>query len=256
MPFILLPNYNKRNKKDKYISRIHGDEIKININSPEAFDEVFWKYILKNKYINKDLIEFHEINKNHFEKFQKLINSLLIRDKKTKYLSKNNNNIYRLETLSKMFKNSIFIIMFRHPLEQCNSLLRQHQRIINFQKEESFIMDYMDFLGHYEFGLNMKKSFKSNYNNKYSLNFWLENWVNTYQRLSNYKLYKNIYFLSYEDLIRKKRFSLEKFLNNDILSKINFETINENNLKNNNIENIDKGLLEKSLIIYKNLNSY
>ena len=102
MPFILLPNYNKRNKKDKYISRIHGDEIKININSPEAFDEVFWKYILKNKYINKDLIEFHEINKNHFEKFQKLINSLLIRDKKTKYLSKNNNNIYRLETLSKI----------------------------------------------------------------------------------------------------------------------------------------------------------
>ena len=41
MPFILLPNYNKRNKKDKYISRIHGDEIKININSPKHLMRYF-----------------------------------------------------------------------------------------------------------------------------------------------------------------------------------------------------------------------
>ena len=47
MPFILAPNFwTKINPAKQYLDvkeRAHGDGIKISMNSPEAFEEVFWK---------------------------------------------------------------------------------------------------------------------------------------------------------------------------------------------------------------------
>ena len=51
MPFLLSPNIsrfiNKKNILEK--ERLHGDGIKYDIDSPEAFEEVFWKIFLKKK---------------------------------------------------------------------------------------------------------------------------------------------------------------------------------------------------------------
>ena len=48
MPMILGPNiwskyFGKNVKNSKDQKRAHDDLIKINLNSPEAFEEVFWK---------------------------------------------------------------------------------------------------------------------------------------------------------------------------------------------------------------------
>ena len=47
MPFVLAPNLWSRlsfNKQDSnLVERAHGDGIKIDTSSPEAFEEIFWK---------------------------------------------------------------------------------------------------------------------------------------------------------------------------------------------------------------------
>ena len=54
MPFVLAPNlwskisFNKKNLELK--ERAHGDGIKVSTNSPEAFEEVFWKTFSDEEY--------------------------------------------------------------------------------------------------------------------------------------------------------------------------------------------------------------
>ena len=129
MPLILSPNLWKSlsNKKRSMtsIDRLHGDDIKINLNSPEAFEEIFWKFLLKNSYIKKKYLIFHELNLSHIEEFKSYIRLVLKSKNKKNYLSKNNNNILRINDLSRFFINSKFIIMFRDPLNHSFSLRNQ-----------------------------------------------------------------------------------------------------------------------------------
>ena len=43
--------------KDQSFQRAHGDNIKISSQSPEAFEEFFWKKELNDKYIGKNFLE-------------------------------------------------------------------------------------------------------------------------------------------------------------------------------------------------------
>ena len=55
MPFVVLPNLwskiSNRIKSSPYKERIHDDKISINIDSPEAMEEIFWRIKLQNNYI-------------------------------------------------------------------------------------------------------------------------------------------------------------------------------------------------------------
>ena len=190
MPFILAPNlWSKLNKKPKklaYFERSHKDGIKLNIESPEAFEEVFWKHIFKNSYISEKFLIQHNISNKEITEFNNFINLVLRLREQDTYLSKNNNNVLRLDSLSELLKSSFFIIMFRNPLNQAISLLNQHKKFIKTQNEDIFVKEYMNFLGHYEFGQNQKRIvFNKNYkhNNIMNLEYWLELWLDVYSYL-------------------------------------------------------------------------
>ena len=55
MPFILAPNFwakiSSRKSHGELQERAHGDGILIDKNSPEAFEEIFWKSKLNNEFI-------------------------------------------------------------------------------------------------------------------------------------------------------------------------------------------------------------
>lgn len=53
---------------------------------------------------------------------------VLLRHGGARYLSKNNNNILRLEALATSFPDALLIHPFRDPLQQALSLLSQHRR--------------------------------------------------------------------------------------------------------------------------------
>ena len=101
-----------------------------NFQSPEAFDEVFFSFCKKNI---KDELKIY-------------ISLILYSKSKKRYLSKNNYNYLNLELLKNVFPNSFFIIPFRNPLDQANSLLKLHKHFLVLHKNDSFVKKYMSYL--------------------------------------------------------------------------------------------------------------
>ena len=194
MPFILAPNlWGKINRKSTHgeaKERAHGDGISVSTNSPEAFEEVFWKTFTDNSII-------------HDELFIKFISLILKKNNKTRYLSKNNQNIRRLNLISKIFPRSKILIPFRDPLQHAFSLYSQHIKFVKEQSEDSFIRDYMKWIGHSEFGLDYKMIHPSKllYSNDKEFNHWLEQWYLTYKTVLELSVkHEEFYLIGYESL--------------------------------------------------------
>lgn len=194
MPFILAPNLwskIKRNYSNSiYQERAHNDGIKISSDSPEAFEEVFWNTFSYN----------NELCETNFKEFIELI---LIKNNSNRYLSKNNQNIKRLNRLVALFPNSIILVPFRNPLQQSFSLLNQHKKFIEHQINDKFVREYMDLIKHSEFGMDYSMVCSSNlkYLDTSKLNHWLEQWYLTYKNiLNNHSNHRNINLICYESL--------------------------------------------------------
>jgi len=239
MPFVLSTNlFSKFNKKKNYPlkERMHRDGIKFNLNSPEAFDDVFFTTF------NNDEIQ------NNFKTYISLI---LKKYNKELYLSKNNNNYKRINLIKSIFPEAIFIILFRHPLQHANSLLSQHNHFCKLQKKQKFILQYMNHLGHFEFGINHKYwNLPKKFNNEFSLDYWLEQWLLFYKNiLDNFSDLSSVVFISYD-----------KMCNNDLNQKL-VQRLNLNiNMdfkfslsKNKIIENYNKNLMDECTFVEKKL---
>lgn len=216
MPFVLMPNTWKRMAYKKpsavYKERAHQDRIMVGFDSPEALEEIFWRVFCADDYIFKNRLQLHTIENNVLAKFKDYINNILLSGNagQTRYLSKNNNNILRLRQLQQAMPNARFIIPFREPLQHALSLLNQHTHFSKIQEQDKFSLEYMNWLGHFEFGLNQKAFFlgdedtfkEMNRYDKTNLNFWLANWKNYYK-------YVNDNFTE-----RALLFNYERFCNN------------------------------------------
>lgn len=141
---------------------MHNDAVFYDLDSPEAFEEVF----------------FTTFTNNWEEKIVDYINLIIIRYGNKRYLSKNNYNYQRLDELDKIFPNSKFVIPFRDPLSHATSMIKQHKNFCFEQKKDNFILRYTNYLGHYEFGLNHKPWFSpKNFHDTQNIEYWLEQWV-------------------------------------------------------------------------------
>ncbi len=205
MPFLFLPNLWRQNKKIKSLERAHKDGILIKSDSPEEFDEYFWKAHLNNTYIQDELI-LHKIDDQLITKYLSYISLVCLSKNKLKYISKNNNNILRIGSLKKI-KNSKIIILYREPKDHANSLLKLHNAFSNDQSDDQFVLDYFNFLGHHEFGLNHKPFLlNESLNNRMrtidtkSINYWLLNWINYYTHILN-TFDESFILISFDDLI-------------------------------------------------------
>ena len=193
MPFILSPNLWSNVNNGRFVlnkqERAHEDGIKIDADSPEAFEEVFWNTFDQNKF--DTIIEFTN--------FMRLI---CIKNNKRRYLSKNNQNIRRINILKDKYPYSKIIIPFREPLQHAFSLFNQHKRFIYLQKKENFIRKYMYWIGHSEFGVDYIPIHKENirFSNFNDINHWLEQWYLSYNELKQFKTSSNIMFVCYEEL--------------------------------------------------------
>lgn len=242
MPFLFSPNLTSKinkNKKSQARLRAHHDRIKYNISSPEALDEVFLK-----SYDNQNL---------SYE-FLNYIFLILKFNNKKKYLSKNNNNYKRINFFKKVFPSSKFLIPFREPLQHANSLLNQHKNFIKIHNEDNFTLEYMNFLGHYEFGKNHMSWFKPKmFFNYFDINYWLEQWIEFYENILN--IYendkKNIKILSYDKLCEPEYLTfLNKYLDIDG-NNLEFFDILQKQIN----KNYDKKLYFKAIELFEKLNN-
>ena len=146
--------------------RAHGDGIRIGLQSPEAFDEVFWMLHWPEKY-RQDRIdlwnsgdfksEARDFFLRHFRKIA-ILRRLAAQTtteggaQPVRYLSKNNANIARLTLLPTLFPGCKIVVPLREPSAHAASLYRQHQNFKKLHAEDAFSKQYMRDIGHFEFG--------------------------------------------------------------------------------------------------------
>lgn len=219
MPMLLAPNLWKKNLNIESHQRAHQDGIKIDGNSPEEFDEYFWKAFLKDSYIQEDGLIPHDVNDSILEKYKTYIRLICYAKGKNKYISKNNNNILRLTSLEKIAGSKI-IVLYREPLSHASSLLKLHKRFSNTQTDDPFELEYFNFLGHHEFGIGHKPFLltpaftqRRQLYPKDELEYWLISWINYYQYLLD--LPAQYTLVCFEDLITNENMVL-KHLSNDL----------------------------------------
>ena len=244
MPFVLAPNLWSKlslNKKNiDLVERAHGDGIKVSTESPEAFEEVFW-------------MTFDESDKDTKEKFKNYVQHINYKYQKKRYLSKNNQNIRRVEFISKIFPHSKILIPFRNPIQHAYSLLSQHKRFIEDSKKDKFISNYMKWIGHTEFGPNYIPIHYKNlcFEDDMTINHWLEQWYLTYLScFENLRKKQTVYFICYETLCNSSDYWF------DILQILNIERVYNFEFRESNkafsIE-MDENIFNKCLALYKKL---
>lgn len=191
MPFVLAPNIWHRiaridSKQRLKRERAHGDGIKVDFDSPEALEEVFWRIQCGPDYIQANHLIPHEVSQEVLDKLCQYQSLICRKYNRQRYLAKNNNLMLRLASIENRAKDTTFLILFRHPLDQAASLREQHK---NFSTSDTFTHKYMTWLVHHEFGTT-HRPFKflddecaSAELTAGSIEYWLQRWIDAYSYL-------------------------------------------------------------------------
>ena len=200
MPFLLMPRtWKKINKSrdNKLKQRSHKDGVLHGYDSIEALEEFFWKVFTNDSYVNKTKLNKHDVSEliDEYHTYQQLIK----KKSENIYLAKNNNFLLRYGSISEHDKDIRLLLTYRDPFQHASSLLRQHKNFCKQQTDDPFVLDYMTWIGHYEFGLN-KKAFSfsdvdeiTNYSEE-SVNYWLLQWYNYYNYALSFKNDDKVFF--------------------------------------------------------------
>lgn len=164
MPFTLSPLLWGRfsslfRKAGEKSERAHGDGISVDFDSPEAFEEMIWMTFWRERYRNGQIALWDETNRNpEFETFlsQHMRKIIAGSPGASRYVSKNNANIARLPLLSAAFPRAQIVIPIRDPESQIASLMRQHARFTDLHSRDRFARQYMEGIGHFEFGAALR----------------------------------------------------------------------------------------------------
>ncbi len=212
MPFPLMPNFwqklsSRGQRRMQQTERAHGDGVRVDYDSPEALEEVFWRVFAGDRYIGNTTLSRHRVDDDVIEKFGDYVALINLKCGKHRYLSKNNNNILRSHMLARAFPKAAIVIPFRNPLAQAASLLNQHKRFSKTHHEDPFSRKYMDWLVHHEFGSNHKRFDFGNdkphpdTTDSDSIQYWLMLWITVYDSLlEQHRETGNVYFVCYEDI--------------------------------------------------------
>ncbi len=187
MPFLMCPNiwakfYKPKNTEVK--ERSHKDGIMIGLNSNEALEEYFFKVKADDSYISENKLSEYKISAEDYSDYLDYQSIIKLNNDKI-YLAKNNNFMLRYESVRELNDDFLMVILYRDPLTHAASLMEKHRSYKQLQQDDPFVLEYMNWLGHHEFGLNQKPFIfsTSTYtfdDEKDTLDFWLKTWINYY----------------------------------------------------------------------------
>ena len=198
MPFVLCPmlwnQFSHRFHADNTAEeRAHGDGLEVSADSPEAFEEVVWKHFWPEHY-HADRIrpwtpddhdaEFNAFFETHMRKVCALRGE---NGDSRRYLSKNNLNIARLAARPAPLQDETLLIPFRDPVQQAASMFRQHERFLDIHSEDDFVREYMEAIGHHEFGEGLRPinfdDWLDDAPPPSELAFWVQYWTIAYEHV-------------------------------------------------------------------------
>ena len=224
MPFVLAPNlWRKMNRfssrQAQLKERAHGDEVLVGYDSPESFEEVFWRTFGESARARADSYGSDDITEETLRKFANyrtlVANPKMdTRDntvKPRRYLSKNNNNLLRLRTLT-ADPSATVLLVYRNPVDTARSLYRLHQSFCTTHNDD-FTRRYMGWLGHHEFGPNhlplsfavprMNPGFKPE-----EPDYWLDYWNAIYSYVLDHE-HLNFHLVNHDQMRQSPRQMLD-----------------------------------------------
>ena len=255
MPVLLAPKLWAKFYKPKRIEnkeRAHGDGVKVGLASVEALEEYFFKVIKDDSYIKEDGLYQHELSEEENELYRRYQNSIAGNNI---YLAKNNNAVLRLESLTKHNPDLAVFLLVRDPLQHAYSLMQQHKKFSAQQEGDPFIKDYMDWLGHHEFGSGQRpfvlNGVGTQNGDPNDINYWLERWMNYYSQVS---IGKNTFALTYEDFLAEPKLTLT-FISSTLGISVNL--VGTKNFDKNpvSVGHVNEALLSDANALYKKLTS-
>jgi len=217
MPFLTAPSLWSRlaggKRHVERHQRAHGDGLEIDLDSPEAFEEVIWKLFWPEKFQEASIgLWRKEDQKSAADQFLKRHMSKVIRVRLPKdgdeaaaharYCSKNNANVARIPYLLETFPGCQIVVPVRRPDCHAASLLRQHQNFLAQQAEDDFVRTYMRDIGHFEFGQIHKPlafpGFQAGRYDPTTPDYWLHYWIQAFQEILKYS--EHCIFVLQDDL--------------------------------------------------------
>jgi hypothetical protein len=221
MPFVMCPNIWAKFYKPKvteFKERSHKDGIMIGLNSNEALEEYFFKVKAKDSYIKDMFLAEYKISQEDYNDYLDYQSIIKLDDQKI-YLAKNNNFILRYRSVREFNDDFLMVILFREPLTHATSLIEKHREYKKLQNADPFVLEYMNWLGHHEFGLNQKQFLFNNHgelidDNKDLLNYWLKVWTNYYSYILTID-HPNTILINYESFCKNPGKIIE-----DIIDKL------------------------------------
>lgn len=199
MPFTLSPLLWARLsglffKANEKAERAHGDGIAVNFESPEAFEEMIWIAFWRDHYKGGQIGLWDQNDRNpEFEAFLRQHMRKIVAGKNRdgadafRYVSKNNANIARLPLLNAALPDAQLVIPVRDPASHVASLMRQHERFLDLHARDRFARQYMEGIGHFEFGAALRPiafpGAPQDASDADSSDYWLRYWIAAYRHV-------------------------------------------------------------------------
>lgn len=260
MPFLMCPNiwakfYKPKNKNLQ--ERSHKDGIMIGYNSNEALEEYFFKVKSSDSYITENSLMEYNLSSEIYNDYIDYQNIIKLSDEKI-YLAKNNNFILRYNSIRVFNDDFVMVILYREPLTHASSLLEKHREYKKLQQDDPFVLEYMNWLGHHEFGLNQKQFvFNASEDviadDKDTLDYWLKIWINYYNHVIAIHHPKTL-FINYDSYCNNPKRVIQHIVNKlnidaDIPDYTSFQN------KRKAVSNFSENLYESAKEIYDILNN-
>ncbi|NHN89048.1 sulfotransferase [Acetobacter conturbans] len=194
LPFPLAPNSWAKlsagfKRQVERSERGHGDGIFHDLDSAEAIEEVFWRHFEGARYVGPQGLSPVPPTDETVGAFRDYVGLIRRRYGGARYLSKNNANVLRLPALIEAFPQAVLAHPFRAPLQQAESLRRQHALALKLAEDDPFRRDFMRWLGHYEFGGDQRPFLFPGHpppgGDRSGIDYWLQLWVSVYAALLN-----------------------------------------------------------------------
>lgn len=225
MPFVLCPMVwdqfaDAMGRQEVTQDRAHGDGLEVSSTSPEAFEDRIWKHFWDEHYRSDHIRPWEPGEKNRefeafFESHMRKVIALRQGESGTsrRYLSKNNLNIARLAARPSPLDSGTFVIPFREPIQHAASMLRQHRRFLDLHDEDDFVREYMEAIGHHEFGKGLRpvnfQGWLEDAAPPTDLAFWIQYWTAAYRFVLHHAGSASV-LVSYNRLTEQPRASLSQ----------------------------------------------
>ena len=210
MPFAVCPNLwatiTKFHQKQTISKeRSHLDGVTIDYSSPESFEGIFWS-LIQPQPKDRSSLDRSVISEEEISSLKAFHRVVCRRYRKNRYLAKNNNAILNFDQLSKELQDYLFLVMYRCPVTQSQSLLRQHTLL---QSATKFSLDYMGWLQHFEFGPDhlpfIFNNNKTPAGDRNDIQYWVDRWSDCYEFVADCleaQGFNNVILLRFEDLMQ------------------------------------------------------